>query len=116
MRTTYEKLVRDEIPAIIERTDTRCAVETMADDEYRAALLAKLVEEAGEAAEAARESLLAELADVAEVLDGLLRINGFTRSELEVEQAGRRSERGGFERRLRLLWTESLNPAPVAPD
>ena len=106
MRTHYDKLVRDNIPAIIEQSGRTCAVEPLDDQQFRAALLAKLVEEATEAAEAVPESLLAELADVDEVLDATLAAHGLTRAQLDAERARRRSERGAFTNRLRLVWTD----------
>ena len=106
MRTQFDKLVRDDIPAIIGRSGRACAVEILDDDQFRAAVLTKLVEEATEAAEAAPGDLLAELADVAEVLDAALGAHGFTRAELDAEQERRRLERGAFAKRLRLVWTD----------
>ena len=49
---TYNKLVRDRIPEIIAAEGRQYATETMADTEYRQALLVKLVEEAQEVADA----------------------------------------------------------------
>ena len=48
MRVAYNKLVRDRIPEIIESSGCRAVTRTLDDGSYRAALLAKLVEEAEE--------------------------------------------------------------------
>jgi predicted house-cleaning noncanonical NTP pyrophosphatase (MazG superfamily) len=53
MRLPHNKLVRDNIPEIIRGSGKQCEVEVMPPEEYRQALLAKLVEEAKEAQEAA---------------------------------------------------------------
>lgn len=50
MRLTYGKLVRDKIPGIIGADGGQPATRTLGEQEYRAALLAKLVEDAREAA------------------------------------------------------------------
>ena len=105
-RTHYDKLIRDLIPAIIEKDGHRCAIEPMSDTEFQQALRQKLVEEATEAAAAPPEHLAAELADVQEVIEALMALHGLTSESVLAVQSARRQERGGFNRRLRLLWTE----------
>jgi predicted house-cleaning noncanonical NTP pyrophosphatase (MazG superfamily) len=78
----------------------------MVDDEYRAALLAKLVEEAQEAANAGPRELITELADLLEVIEATISAHGLSREAVESERRRRRLERGGFEERIRFLWTE----------
>ena len=46
MRVTYNKLVRDRIPEIIESDGHHAFTRILDGQDYRAALLAKLVEEA----------------------------------------------------------------------
>jgi predicted house-cleaning noncanonical NTP pyrophosphatase (MazG superfamily) len=107
MRTHFNKLVRDKIPDIFAASGRRCAIEEMGVEAYRRALLEKLVEEAQEAAASVPgEVLLAELADLREVLEAALVAFGLTEQQLAAEQARRRSERGSFARRIRLVWTE----------
>ena len=112
MRTWHDKLVRDRIPQIIAAEGARFALEIYNDETYRAALLAKLVEEAREAAGASPKDLVAELADVFEVIDATLEAHAISRSAVLAAQARRRAERGGFTRRLRLMWTEKEAPPP----
>lgn len=71
MRVTYNKLVRDRIPEIIQSQGHRAVTHVLDDDSYHAALLAKLVEEAQEARDASAQELPAELADVLQVLQAL---------------------------------------------
>ena len=109
-RTTYDKLVRDRIPDLIRSAGQRCGVEELPEAAFRLALLEKLVEEATEAREAGAAggdgALIAELADLREVLDAVVAAFGLTPAGVAAAQAERRAERGGFTRRLRLLWTE----------
>jgi predicted house-cleaning noncanonical NTP pyrophosphatase (MazG superfamily) len=110
MRITYNKLVRDRIPEIIRADGKRCQVSIMSEEEYRLALAEKLVEEATEALAAARASdeagLMKELADIYEVVDGLMASHGLEREAVLDLQRRRRQERGGFAKRLRLVWVE----------
>ncbi len=106
MYKEYHKLVRDGIPDIIRRKGKQCEVAEMTEEEYRQALREKLVEEAKEAAQAeAPQELITELADIQEVLDALREVYALPYEAIVQEQARRRAERGGFQQRLRLLWT-----------
>jgi predicted house-cleaning noncanonical NTP pyrophosphatase (MazG superfamily) len=106
MRRDYNKLVRDRIPEIIRSGGKQCGVETMPEAEYRQALLAKLVEEAQEACEAAPDELPTELADLQEVIAAVLAAWHISPEKVQQIQDQRRAERGAFEQRLKLLWTE----------
>lgn len=106
MRVTYNKLIRDRIPEIIEADGHRAVTRTLDDADYRSALLVKLVEEASEAANAPADELAGELADVWEVLDALLATLPMTRRELEALAVAKRDKRGGFDGRIFLEYTE----------
>lgn len=105
MMNEYNKLVRDRIPEIIHRAGEHYAVEVMTEEKYQQALRQKLVEEASEAAQAqTSQELVTELADLQEVIDTLITTSGLSREMIMQEQERRRTERGGFEQRLRLHW------------
>jgi predicted house-cleaning noncanonical NTP pyrophosphatase (MazG superfamily) len=106
MRQEYHKLVRDRIPEIIERDGRKCEIEILSEEEYRQALRQKLVEEAQEAAESSPDHLTTELADLYEIIDALMIAYGLDREAVLAEQNQRRAARGGFDRRIRLLWTD----------
>ena len=107
MRKEYHKLVRDAIPDIIRSRGQICEVTVLTEEEYRLALREKLVEEAREVVAASTfDDLLTELADLQEVFDTLMRAYAISPEAIRIEQERRRAERGGFERHLRLLWTE----------
>ena len=110
MRKDYEKLVRDKVPSIIEAADKKFLTRHLSDDEYRRALIQKLMEEAREVqgAESIAE-LTEELADVAEVMDALVVVLGISWQEVREAQKQKRLERGGFEKRLKLMWVEEKN-------
>lgn len=106
MPTTYDKLIRDRIPEIIRATGRDCGFEVMDEQAYHQALLTKLLEESKELAEATNEEKLKELADIREVLSALAHFYGLTEAQVEDMQTQRRTERGGFTKRLRLLWVD----------
>ncbi len=107
MHQEYNKLVRDRIPEIIYQAGNHCEVVTMSQEEFRKALREKLLEEAREAATASPKNLVSELADLQEVIDALLVVEGIEPEAVIEEQKRKRIERGGFDQRLRLLWSES---------
>jgi predicted house-cleaning noncanonical NTP pyrophosphatase (MazG superfamily) len=111
MRVMYNKLIRDRVPEIIEADGHHPVTRVLSGQDYRAALLAKLVEEAREAQDASPDELPGELADVWEVLQALLCMLPMTWQELETVAAAKRDTAGGFNRRLFLEYTEQQAPA-----
>ena len=104
---TYNKLVRDRVPEIISAAGKQYAIEEMEGNEFLQLLKYKLVEEAREVVEAPSEKLATEIADVLEVVDTLIASSGLTRPHVTSIQEKRRLARGGFEKRLKLLWSEA---------
>ena len=108
MRTEHKKLVRDKIPEIIRDSGNQCKILILNDNEYIGALRQKLVEEANEAATASPDKLAEELADVMEVINALMAATGIEPEEVKEIQQVKRSQRGGFDNRIKLLWTETF--------
>lgn len=106
MRKEYNKLVRDRIPEIIRKDGRECEVVKMSEEEYRQAALEKLIEEAQEAATAEPQQLVTELADLYEIIDAIMTAYRIERDLVLAKQKQRRTERGGFNKRIRLLWTQ----------
>ena len=106
MRKKYDKLIRDRIPEILEAQGIEYETEVLDEREFVAALRAKVVEEAREVSEASPQDLAKEIGDLLEVLAALQAAVDLTAEELEQVRADRRRDRGGFERRLKLLWTD----------
>lgn len=103
--TFYNKLVHDRIPELILAEGRKCATEILNDVDYRQALLAKLVEEAQETAKSTPTELIKELGDLFEVIDALFMAFNLDKDAVIAVQKKRRDERGGFEQRIKLLWT-----------
>jgi predicted house-cleaning noncanonical NTP pyrophosphatase (MazG superfamily) len=90
---SYNKLVRDKIPQVIEASGSKCDIRIADKDEHYDLLEAKLQEEVGEFLE---DKNLEELADVMEVLFGLADNLGYSEEDLVRKREEKREERGGF--------------------
>lgn len=93
MMKTYNKLVRDKIPEVIEKTGKKCDIRIANKEEYGELLEAKLKEEVNEFLE---EKNLEELADVIEVIVSLAKDLGYSEEELLKKREEKKSERGEF--------------------
>lgn len=90
----YNKLVRNLIPQIIEKSGKKFNTHITKNGEYKKLLEAKLLEEVNEYL---KENNLEELADVLEVLVGLAGYLGYTEEELFEKRKQKKVERGGFD-------------------
>lgn len=96
---TYNKLVRDKIPEIIEADGRKAICDTLEDLDYLNFLKAKLLEEATEFNDS--ESL-EELADLGEVMHALLEYKGITIEQFQKARQEKLEKRGGFKKRILL--------------
>lgn len=99
MAITYNKLVRDRIPEIIQSSGKKCSTEILSDEEYLKLVDAKLDEEL---AEYHKDQNIEELADLLEVIHAATIARGYTLEELEQVRAEKATKRGSFERRILL--------------
>lgn len=90
----YDKLVRDEIPAIIEGKGKVPVIHTATDEEFDRRLLEKLDEEVAEFRESGE---VEELADVLEIVYTICEREGVSAEQLEAMREQKADERGGFE-------------------
>lgn len=102
MIKVYNKLVRDRIPEIIERSGNECKTRVLTDAEYVKMLDEKLGEEL---IEYRKDRNIEELADLMEVIRALAASHGYTAEELEAVRAEKAEKRGGFEKKLLLIET-----------
>ncbi|WP_207586455.1 nucleoside triphosphate pyrophosphohydrolase [Halomontanus rarus] len=101
--TTYDKLVRDRIPELVDASGDRPVTHVADEAEYERRLRDKLLEEAAEFDESGE---LAELADVLEVIDAILAFDDTSRDELDERRREKRADRGGFDERIVLERVE----------
>ncbi len=98
------KLVRDKIPDIIRANDGNDPhVTVLNNNEYKKALLEKLIEESTEAADTTTNNHLAEeLADIYELLDTIHETFNITKEDTRKTQAIKKEKRGGFRKKYYL--------------
>ena len=96
---TYNKLVRDGIPAIIKAKGATCETEILSDTDYLLLLDAKLDEEL---AEYRQDQSIEELADLLEVIYACAKARGYTVAELESVRTEKAAKRGGFDQKILL--------------
>ena len=99
MTITYNKLVRDLIPEIIQSSGKTCSTEILSNEEYLKFVDAKLDEEL---AEYHKDQNIEELADLLEVIHAAAFARGYTLDELEQVRSEKATKRGGFEKRILL--------------
>lgn len=99
----FNKLVRDKIPEIIEKSGSRPIIRVMDDGEYLIALRKKLDEEVLEYHESGE---IEELADMLEVVYALCEAEGHTIDELLSVYKKKHDERGGFKDKIFLIDKE----------
>ena len=98
----YNKLVRDNIPEIIRANGEEPIVQILNDQEYKAELEIKLLEECNEVLSAKGINRLEELADLMEVLISLANLENKTLEDIEKIRIDKKSKRGGFTKKLYL--------------
>ena len=103
MQISYNKLVRDRIPEIIEASGKRCEIRVLEDEEYLRMIDAKLDEELSEYH---KDQNLEELADLLEVIYAATEARGFSIAQLEETRAAKAKERGHFQKKLYLVNVE----------
>lgn len=92
---SYNKLVRDKIPEILDRKGVLYEKRIASPEEYKAELIKKLNEEVQEFSEAGD---LEEMADVVEVIEALKQLPEY--SEVEAIRQKKWEERGGFDEKI----------------
>lgn len=96
---TYNKLVRDQIPEIIEASGKKCDTAVLTDKDFLYMLDKKLGEEVKEYQESHE---VEELADVLEVIYAIAKTKGVSKKQLEDIRAAKAEKRGAFEKKILL--------------
>lgn len=107
MRKKYyhQKLIRDRIPEAIKATGDKGKIRVLGEKEYEKELKKKLVEESKEATKASKKEILNELADVLELTKSIASHYKIPFSKVEKFQEEKRKKRGGFKKKLFLVWS-----------
>lgn len=92
---SYNKLVRDKIPEMLDAKGVSYEKRIASPEEYREELIKKLSEEVGEFVEAGDPE---ELADVLEVIEALRRLPEY--QNVDQLRLKKLNERGGFDGKI----------------
>lgn len=99
----YNKLIRDNIPKIIDDDGKNYSIKHLNDDQYIIYLNEKLQEELDEYYQ---NNNIEELADIIEVIYAILNYHGVSKEKFEELRLKKRKKRGGFENKICLLSVE----------
>lgn len=97
--TYYNKLIRDKIPEIIEKSGKRPITEILDHESYKRHLDEKLGEELQEYI---NDDNINELADLVEVIYAILKYKGIEPDDFEQIRKKKAEERGSFDKRILL--------------
>ncbi|GLB61724.1 nucleoside triphosphate pyrophosphohydrolase [Cytobacillus sp. NCCP-133] len=104
---TYNKLVRDRIPEIIERSGKKFTTRVLDQTEFIKELKKKSFEELEEYTNAENdEEALEELADLLEIIHTLAETHGASIEMVEELRKQKVEERGGFKEKIFLIEVE----------
>ena len=96
-KMSFNKLVRDRIPEIIENEGRKCNYHILNEQDYIKELKIKLNEEVNEFLESDNPE---ELADILEVVYALSKVNNCSEEELNNIRTKKSEKRGAFEKRI----------------
>ncbi len=100
MERIYNKLVRDNIPKIIEEKNETPIIRILNDAEYKEALEKKLYEEYKEVLEANESDRVEELADMLEVIKSLASLENKSLDDVIALMNTKSEKRGSFKERI----------------
>jgi len=100
MEQIYNKLVRDNIPEIIESKGERPIVSILDDLRYKEELEKKLYEEYKEVIEASGNDRVEELADMIEVIKALAKLENKTLDDVIEVAKVKVKKRGAFDKKI----------------
>jgi predicted house-cleaning noncanonical NTP pyrophosphatase (MazG superfamily) len=107
VRVVYNKLVRDKIPDHLRKKGIlHKSSPIRRKEQILGSLFRKLHEEVDELKNAKGEGRVSEFADVFEVLEEIARESGIKTQRIRRVQKKKRSEKGGFQKKILLYWTD----------
>lgn len=104
---TYNKLVRDRIPEVIESTGKRFLTRVLHETDYIVELKKKAFEELDEYVNTDnKKDAIEELADILEILHALAEYHTSSIEEVEEVRKQKAEKRGGFKEKIFLIEVE----------
>ena len=102
MEQIYNKLVRDNIPNIIENNGEIPVTRILSDEEYKLELEKKLYEEYNEVLESSGKDRIEELADMLEIIIALSKLENSNLEEVIEISKQKAKKRGAFDKKIYL--------------
>lgn len=103
----YNKLIRDDILSKMKNLNIEFEVKKLSKKNFERALLEKIREEALEVAKArTKDELIQELADLVIIIHEITKLKNIKPSELRQAQKANMKKKGGFAKKLWLVWSE----------
>ena len=109
MDKIYNKLVRDNIPKIINDQGKTPILKVLDDVEYKEELEKKLYEEYLEVVESSYSTRIEELADMVEVISALAKLEDKTLKDVIAVADKKRKERGSFDKKVLVYFNVPFN-------
>jgi len=100
MMKIFRKLIRDNMPVIMEAQGKHLKTRILNDEEFLPALENKLLEETQELRTDPAESKPAKIAYIYEILDYIVRATGSTPEQIETIRKEDFVKKGGFDKKL----------------
>lgn len=103
----YNKLVRDKIPEIIEKSGGVTQFNKLTPKQFEKELLLKVGEEAsGLSGVKNKEDIAKELADIIAVIDEIKKLKKIKMSDIGKAMKVNFEKKGGFKKKLFLVWSQ----------
>ena len=106
MEKTFNKLVRDNIPDIIEKNGEKAFTRVLNNEEYKTELEKKLNEEYQEVLLSSGKDRIEELADMLEIIKCLAELENASLEDVIEISKDKSLKRGSFKKRIYLERTE----------
>ena len=101
----YNKLVRDNIPSILDNEGKEYKIRILGEEEFELELRRKLIEEATELFEAENvEDIIYELADIYDIIEYVLMVNKIDKREVDRTRIKKNMENGSFDDKVFLEY------------
>ena len=99
-------MIRDKIPEKIINRGSELETRKLSKVDFLKELLKKAGEESSELLQAKNKSqFIEEIADVLDVIEEILKLKKITSAEIAKQQQKNFEKKGGFEKRLFLVWS-----------
>jgi predicted house-cleaning noncanonical NTP pyrophosphatase (MazG superfamily) len=103
----YNKLVRDKIPEIIEKSGGTAKFKKLTAKQFEKELLKKVGEESGALPGVkSKKELIDELADVTVVINEIKKLKKITEKDVKTAMQANIKRKGRFMKKLYLVWSE----------